>query len=208
VLTRTDGAWTYERGERRGQLPLTRGLDLITALLQKPDQEIRVVDLDGRGIQEADLGPVLDRRAEQAYRQRVAQLTEHLEEARVTGDADHAARMRRERDDLEHALGAALGLGDRIRPRGSSAERARTAVTKALRDAVRRIGDVDPLVGKHLSASLRTGAWCSYRPDPATRFTWRLRDPSIRAALANRAIRRTVRDEYIEKPPQRSEEPR
>jgi hypothetical protein len=34
-----------------------------------------------------------------------------------------------------------------------------------VRDTVRRIGALDPDLGRHLSHSVRTGAFCSYAPE-------------------------------------------
>ena len=55
---------------------------------------------------------------------------------------------------------------------GSAAERARTAVTARIRDALRRIERADPELGAHLRRSVRTGTLCSYAPERAT--TWEL----------------------------------
>lgn len=54
----------------------------------------------------------------------------------------------------------------------SDSERARLSVTKALKSAVKRIAVHDPVLGLHLEHSIRTGAYCSYAPDPASRIVW------------------------------------
>jgi hypothetical protein len=43
-------------------------------------------------------------------------------------------------------------------------ERARLAVGKAIRRAMSRIAEADPIIGQHLFAAVRTGVRCSYRP--------------------------------------------
>ena len=75
-------------------------------------------------------------------------------------------------DALEAQLSAAFGLGGRARPEGSAAERARQSVTKAIREATRRIAAEDAAIGEHLDRSVRTGLYCAYDPDPAARVTW------------------------------------
>ena len=75
-------------------------------------------------------------------------------------------------DALEAQLSAAFGLGGRARPEGSAAERARQSVTKAIREATRRISAEDGAIGEHLDRSVRTGLYCVYDPDPAARVTW------------------------------------
>ena len=59
-----------------------------------------------------------------------------------------------------------------MRVAGSPAERARTAVTARIRDAVRRIEQVHPELGRHLRKSVRTGTFCAY--DPEEPHAWQL----------------------------------
>lgn len=53
-----------------------------------------------------------------------------------------------------------------------STEKARSAVTRRIRDAIRRISDVHRELGDHLDAAVRTGRRCSYEPDHPS--TWRV----------------------------------
>ena len=62
-------------------------------------------------------------------------------------------------------LAEAFGLGNRDRATGSSAERARTAVTYRIRASLKRINEVHPELARHLTNAVRTGTWCSYRPE-------------------------------------------
>jgi hypothetical protein len=38
-------------------------------------------------------------------------------------------------------------------------------VTWRVRAAIRRIGELHPELGRHLANAVRTGTWCSYRPE-------------------------------------------
>jgi len=120
----------------------------------------------------SDAGPVLDERAKAQYRQRLQELADDIEEAEAWGDPERAARARRETDLLTEELVRAVGLGGRDRRAASDAERARASVTKALRTAIRRIAEHDPELGRHLTVSVRTGAFCAYCPDPASSISW------------------------------------
>jgi hypothetical protein len=53
-------------------------------------------------------------------------------------------------------------------------ERARSAVTKRIRDALQKIEKNHPVLGRHLSARVKTGYECSYTPDPDRPVVWRL----------------------------------
>ena len=107
-----------------------------------------------------------------SYRRRLAEIETDIEDARRCNDPARADLAERDRDFLIAELSRAVGLGGRLRSVGSDAERARTAVTRALRYAVERLDAEVPELGAHLSTSLRTGTYCSYRPDRMTPILW------------------------------------
>ncbi len=118
----------------------------------------------GRLAAAPDTGEVIDAQARSAYRQRLRELEEAAAEADAAADIERSARVAAERDALIEALTQAYGLGGRVRRPGSAAERARTAVTARIKDAIRRIGEAHPDLGRHLARSVRTGTFCSYDP--------------------------------------------
>ncbi|MEL6189366.1 MAG: transcriptional regulator, partial [Myxococcota bacterium] len=71
---------------------------------------------------------------------------------------------RAELETLTEALLASTGLGGRSRRAAGTEERARQNVRKRLKDAFRRIGAVDPELGRYLERSVRTGRFCRYEP--------------------------------------------
>jgi hypothetical protein len=83
-------------------------------------------------------------------------------------------RAQDERDALVEHLAAAAGLHGRPRLVGATAERARVAVRKAIAAAIDRIEQHDPVVGRFLRDTVRTGALCRYEPDPGRPVRWRL----------------------------------
>jgi hypothetical protein len=87
-------------------------------------------------------------------------------------DPVRAERAAVERDALLAELAALTGLGGRPRRTGSEAERMRKAVGNRIRQAVGRIEQVHPELGRHLRMSVRTGTFCRYEPDRAV--GWRL----------------------------------
>jgi hypothetical protein len=125
----------------------------------------------GRLAAAPDTGEVIDAQARSAYRQRLRELEEAAAEADTAADIERSARVAAERDALVEALTQAYGLGGRVRRAGSAAERARTAVTARIRDAIRRIGEAHPDLGRHLARSVRTGTFCSYEPEEPTRWS-------------------------------------
>ncbi|MGH2489813.1 MAG: transcriptional regulator, partial [Candidatus Limnocylindria bacterium] len=95
-----------------------------------------------------------------------------LAEAEEWQDPERASRLRQEIDFLARELGAAVGLGGRDRRAASNAERARVSVTRTIKAALDRIGEHSPSLGSHLAATVRTGTFCSYQPDPRVPVTW------------------------------------
>jgi len=87
---------------------------------------------------------------------------------------DQIKEAEAERDALLAEIGAATGLGGRARRTGSSAERARVAVRKAIAAAIERITEHDAALGRLLDDCIETGYACRYRPDPARPVAWLL----------------------------------
>jgi hypothetical protein len=117
----------------------------------------------GVALRAADEGiPLLDAAAKEAYRRRLIEIDEDIEEAESMGDIERAARTRLEREFLMRELSRAVGLSGRDRRASSSSERARASVTKAIREAVSRIDARHAALGAHLDRAIRTGAYCAY----------------------------------------------
>lgn len=173
---RHDGElWTLEYDGATVRLRSAKGLHDLARLLAEPAREFHVLDLvsaTGRGGAPADAhlhesghaGEVLDEAARSAYRRRLAELDTEVDEFADT-DPGRAERARAERDALVDALAAAYGLGGRPRHLDDPVDRARSTVTQRIRAALRRIEQQHPALGAHLRNSIRTGTYCSYRPE-------------------------------------------
>jgi len=168
-LLRAGDAWTLRFAGRRAQLRHMKGLEDLAALLERPGEELHCLQLAGGGEVAGDAGPVLDDAARRAYQARIRALQQEVEEAESACDPGRRQRAEAELDALVEQLSAGFGLGGRARRSGASAERARSAVTWRLRAALKRIEAVHPELGRHLANAVRTGTFCSYRPEhPAT----------------------------------------
>lgn len=142
----------------------SKGMRDLATLLTRPGEEVAATTLmAGRATSYAE--PVLDAHAKAAYRHRIDALEEEIDDAVADGNDVVAERARVERTALIHELASAVGLGGRDRRLGDDQERARKAVSARIRDAISRIGETHPQLGDHLACSVRTGSWCSYRPE-------------------------------------------
>jgi hypothetical protein len=128
--------------------------------------------LDVRSDADDHAGVLLDVQAKAAYRRRLADLQDELDEAERWHDGERTARTQLEIDALTQQLAAAVGLGGRDRRAAANAERARMSVSKAIRTAVRHIGEHDPELGEHLAKAVRTGTLRTYAPDPRAAIHW------------------------------------
>jgi tetratricopeptide (TPR) repeat protein len=166
-----------------------KGMRYLARLLADPGREYHVLDLvaaetdPGTQVDSGqttnlprsalgDAGEILDARAKNAYRRRLAEVEDDIEQARAIGDAERAAQADTERGFLIRELAHAFGLSGRARRAASASERARAAVTRAIRQAIARIGAHHPPLTEHLSRTIRTGTYCAYRPDPRAPAGW------------------------------------
>ncbi|MDQ3647832.1 MAG: transcriptional regulator [Actinomycetota bacterium] len=167
-----------------------KGVRYLARLLADPGREFHVLDLvaaesgqageaeSGRaaGLSRTgpgDAGEMLDPRAKNAYRRRLAEIEDDIEQARALADTEREAQADAERDFLVRELSRAVGLHGRDRRAASTSERARVSVTRAVRHAVTRVGEHHPELGEHLDRTVRTGTYCAYVPDPRAPATWR-----------------------------------
>jgi hypothetical protein len=120
---------------------------------------------EGEVRDRGDAGEVLDAQARSEYKQRIEDLEAELDEATRWGDAGRATGTREEIDFLREELSSAFGLGGRPRKAGSAGERARKAVASRMQDTIAKIRGEHPVLALHLENAIRTGVFCSYKPD-------------------------------------------
>jgi tetratricopeptide (TPR) repeat protein len=172
AVFRLDGeVWTLRYAGRTVRLRDSKGLRDLAVLLARPNQQTHVGELTGAaGLPGSDVGPVADRRALEAYRERLRRIDAELDS--VDARAGEVEALNKEREALLAELSATTGLNGRPRVARSLAERMRKAVAYRIRHAIARVADVNPELGRHLRASVRTGTWCSYTPE--RRVDWQL----------------------------------
>ena len=194
--------WTVGYGGKAFRLRDTKGLGYLAHLLRHPSVEFHVLDLAGgipgqhdedesdpsahrlprgdenlekAGIHIAslgDAGEMLDDQAKSAYRRRLSELREELDEAKELGNVERAEQAEQEIDALTSELSRAVGLGGRNRRAASASERARQSITKTIKAVVERIAQSDAPLGDLLSRCIKTGTFCSYEPDPDFPIAW------------------------------------
>ena len=185
----TGDYWFISFEENTVALRDLKGLHYLARLLAHPGREFHVLDLVSSGTDPAavhsglhdpelassdggDAGAVLDDQAKNAYRRRLAEIDEDLDEARLMRDRGRVVQAEAEREFLIRELSRAFGLSGRGRRAGSASERARVSVTRAIRHAMDRIREHDPPLAEHLERAIRTGTYCVYLPDSRVNMAW------------------------------------
>ncbi len=191
VFRREGGQRVIEFGDRVITVRDLKGFHYLDRLLSQPEREFHVLDLvaveegtlpttdripdlgDDLAVSDGAL-PVLDDTAREAYRRRLAEVDDDIEQAERDNDVGRAELAHRDREYLVTELARAVGLGQRMRSSGSNTERARTSVTRSLRYSVGRLHELHPDLAAHLDRSIHTGTYCSYRPDPGAAVVWEI----------------------------------
>src|SRR5215210_161190 len=176
VFRREGDYWSVLFDGRTVRVRDLKGMRYLAQLLAHPGREVHVLDLvaaeTGQPTALGDAGEMLDDRAKSAYRRRLAEIEDDIEQAHALEDAVREAQADSERDFLVRELARAIGLGGRDRRAVSTSERARSGVTRALRQGIARIGEHHPELGEHLNHAVRTGTYCAYVPDPGAPAAW------------------------------------
>jgi len=158
------------------------GMLHLAVLIANPRREIAAADLVSGLVSLRGGGepgqPALDEEAVRAYRSRLGELDSELDALAATSRQDRGASLpdpgasrqdrraslQAERDWVIAQLASAAGLGGRTRFFPDEGERARVAVGKAIRRALGRVSEADPVIGDHLRQRVHTGKRCSYWP--------------------------------------------
>ena len=183
TLRREGKWWEAAYRDTRVRIPDSKGMRYVAELVANPGSERHALDLVDRveGVAEidrrrlGDAGQVMDGQARAAYRRRIEALRSEIDDALAVGDEDGALQRQAEIDQLLQQLAQAFGLGGRPRRSGSTAERARLNVTRAVRTATAKLCEALPDAGAALDRGIRTGLYCVYQTAPGETIRWTVR---------------------------------
>jgi hypothetical protein len=167
AMEKTGSMWHVTRGSVSATIKDSRGMQLLARLVERPEEEIHVLALasdDAGQLHESNAGEMLDERARDAYRERIAAVEEDLAIAERNADRGRIAKHRREKEAILAELSRAFGLGGRSRRAASATERARVNVQKRIKEAIARVSEADAELGRFFDRAVRTGTFCCFRP--------------------------------------------
>lgn len=157
-------AWKFSFEGSTVQSPEVKGFYDIQKMLMQPRQLFHCAELMGSAL-DGSGEKLIDEKARGQYQRKILELQSDLEEAEQLSNFERAEKLQEEYDQLIEHLSQSLNLKGRIRESGSTVEKARSAVTWRVRNAIARIEQYHPMLGAHLSNAVKTGTLCSYRPD-------------------------------------------
>jgi hypothetical protein len=176
--------WEIALDGQRLRVRALVGMTYLAQLLTRPGQPIPSLTLASQGS--APRPPshqeVLDGEARAAYATRAQELAAELTEAEAHHDLGRADKLRVELDMLVAQLEAATGLHNRPRTFTDPGERARSAVSKAIKRAIDAIDDANPMIAEAIRGTVTTGVTCMHTPDPRVPIIWSTRETETHAA--------------------------
>jgi hypothetical protein len=117
-----------------------------------------------------DAGDIMDDKYEADVRRQIKQLEKKLDLAKTRGDQHSANEIETELGQYRRALAEGIGRSGRHRSFGNAPEKARVAVTQAIKRVLNKLNKQHPALYQHLAASVRTGTECTY--NPTTPIDW------------------------------------
>jgi hypothetical protein len=164
TIRASGGRWLVALGGEQAIVPDRVGMRHLITLLRSPGVELSALALTGGRQPNVPPGRdfVLDDAARVAYRKRIDELREQLDDADRLGLPERSVQVQAELDALVDHLASATGHRGRARSFPHDDERARTAVTKAIRRVVEEISATCPELGRHLRETIITGQRCRY----------------------------------------------
>ncbi len=155
-----------------------KGFYDLATLLENPEQEVHCSMLVGN-IVVMNAEPVFDEKAKLSYQKKILELQQEIQWSETNNDLKRTSLLQEELDQIIDHLSASLGLKGKIRKEHDPIEKARSAVTWRIRNAIQKIDKYHPALGRHLSSSINTGLFCSYTPEKSIRWVTQLAEFSL-----------------------------
>lgn len=170
VFRKEGDVWTLSFEGKTVHLPGLKGFNDIALLLSQPTREIYCSELMDLPVTVATEEYALDDKAKREYRNQIRKLQEEIDEAEQMNDSERVASLRECLDQILDHLSSTTDIYGRPRKLGSATEKTRSAVTWRIRNAIKKIAQVHPTLGAHLTNSIKTGTYCCYSPEKP--FQW------------------------------------
>ncbi|MHA7844612.1 MAG: tetratricopeptide repeat protein [Winogradskyella sp.] len=164
VFKKKDDKWVITFNGMSTNLKEKKGFYDIQKLIGTPNKEFYCGDLMQTEVVEKGVN-IIDLKAKEDYQKRINNIQEELQEADENSDFDKIKSLHEEYDQIVDYITKSYDIHGRIRKTGDGTNKLRSAVTWRIRNAIMEIEKRNPLLGKHLNNSIKTGAYCKYEPE-------------------------------------------
>ena len=159
--------WHVTYHGMHASIPHSKGLADLAVLLAKPGSDVSALVLAGNQQPPAQGGTITDRTALAAYRKRLRDLDDDLDESIRHHDIARTEHLTAERTAiLDELRRSTTSTGQPREFSNRPAERARKAVSARIRAAIDTITTALPELGDHLDRTVITGTHCRYTLAP------------------------------------------
>lgn len=165
IFRKNGELWEMSYSGERVMLAELKGYQDIFVLLSNPHKEFHCSELMTVPVVNGTEERAIDHKAHGDYKRKLAELQEDIDEAISMNDSVRAGLLQEEYDKILAHLKGALGLGGKARKIHDQQDKLRSAVTWRIRKAIRKISESLPALGVHLDNSVKTGVFCSYKPE-------------------------------------------
>ncbi len=156
--------WEIAYDGKNIQLVEVKGLHDIAKLMENPGKQFHCTELIGSRLS-VSKEFVFDDRAKKSYQRKLVELQEEIKWCEDNNDLVRTSTLQKEYDEIIDHLSSSLGIGGKTRRVHDPIDKARSAITWRIRNAIQKIEKEHPDLGKHLSLSIKTGIFCSYNPE-------------------------------------------
>jgi TolB-like protein len=165
IFSKGTGLWELSYKGKTVFLSDKKGYHDLLKLLEFPDEKYTASELMGSKINIERKALVIDEKAKKEYQQKLRSLQAEIDEYDERNDYENLKSARESYDSLLDHLTQSLNLKGGRKKFQDSGDKARSAVTWRIRNAIKTIQTANYELGKHLSASITTGNLCSYSPE-------------------------------------------
>jgi tetratricopeptide (TPR) repeat protein len=170
-LFKQGAIWTFSIAGAEVITPDSVGLGHLATLIANAPNGVSVTELTGAGSDPSEQ-EILDPLALGEYRRRLQELEQEMAEADAYADVERSSRARAEFDTVLDTIRRELRPDGTSRRFAGQSERARSAVQKAIRRAIDRVGETSPELAEALRASVSTGFECRFVAVDVLPSTW------------------------------------
>lgn len=160
LFSQEGDVWRIQYLGKQVHIPHSKGLADLSNLIQHEGEEVKAEEMAGVQVDQRSVD-VIDKASLMDIKDRLEQIESSLVNS---VDEYEINSLKEEYDQLTSYIASSIDHRGRIRLKGSASDKARSAVTQRIKSAIKKFEQVHPELHRHLTTSVKTGLFCSYKP--------------------------------------------